>query len=87
MTLEFFMVLVAVVFGLLLLGWLFCEIDDFVDAWKRKERLKREMADHKAMAMRAAEVGLPPSIFKNWHRAMIHTPPPGVLKIHMFDKE
>jgi hypothetical protein len=55
MTLEFFLFLVALAGGLLFAFWLYAAVydfvDEFVDEWKAKDRIKREKARRMAEAM------------------------------------
>lgn len=44
MSIEFFLELLAVVFVLGCLAWVYCAVFDFVDEWKKKARLRREAA-------------------------------------------
>lgn len=42
MSIEFFLGLAVIVFGMAALAWIYCAIFDFVEWWKEKERLQRE---------------------------------------------
>ena len=42
MTIEFFLELVVFFFVLAALAWLYCAVFDFVDAWKKKKRVRQD---------------------------------------------
>ena len=42
MTIEFLMGLLVVIFVLAVLAWLCCAVFDFVDAWKKKKRIRQD---------------------------------------------
>lgn len=88
MSLETVFVVLAVLAGMALLAWVYCAIFDFVDAWKKKARL-REREDAWTAAARevigrakvrtGGEARLPPMapIAPEFQSAFNHEPPTG----------